>query len=38
VRDLYVEGRQVVRRGILKTVEMPEIIEKQDQMARALMG
>lgn len=38
VRDLYVEGRQVVRRGVLKTVDLSEIIEKQDFLARSLMS
>jgi cytosine/adenosine deaminase-related metal-dependent hydrolase len=38
VRDLFVEGRQVVRGGQIATVDMPMMIEQQNQRAAALMG
>ena len=36
VRDLFVEGRQVVRDGRLTTVDLPRLIERQNALARAL--
>ncbi len=36
VRDLFVEGRQVVRDGGLVTVDLPRLIEAQNRLARAL--
>ncbi len=36
VRDLFVEGRQVVRDGGLTTVDLPHLIERQNALARAL--
>lgn len=36
VRDLFVEGRGVVRSGQLTGVELPSLIEKQNRLARAL--
>lgn len=36
VRDLFVEGRQVVRDGKLVTIDLPRAIETQNRMARAL--
>ena len=36
VRDLFVEGRQVVRDGHVTTLDMPRVIERQNRMARAL--
>lgn len=36
VRHLFVEGRQVVRDGEIKTVDLPRVIEKQNQLAREL--
>lgn len=36
VRDLFVEGRQVVADGHLTTLDMPRLIEDQNRLARAL--
>lgn len=36
VRDLFVEGRQVVRAGQMATIDLPRVIERQNQLARAL--
>ncbi|MFT3690070.1 8-oxoguanine deaminase [Paenirhodobacter sp.] len=36
VRDLFVEGRQVVRGGHLTTLDLPRVIETQNRLARAL--
>ena len=38
VRDLFVEGRQVVRDGQLATIELPRYIEDQHRLAARLMG
>lgn len=38
VRDLFVEGRQVVRDGHLATIDLPRAIEDQTRLARRLMG
>ena len=38
VRDLYVEGRAVVCDGQIMTIDLPRVIERQNQLARALMG
>ncbi len=38
VRDLFVEGRQVVRDGHLATIDLPRVIEHQTRLARRLMG
>ncbi len=38
VRDLFVEGRQVVRRGAITTVDLPRVLERQRALARALAG
>lgn len=38
VRDLFVEGRPVVRDGQMVTLELPVVIEQQNRLARALMG
>ncbi|MES2846942.1 MAG: 8-oxoguanine deaminase [Pseudomonadota bacterium] len=38
VRDLLVEGRQVVRDGQMTTIDLPLVIERQTRLARALMG
>ncbi len=38
VRDLFVEGRQVVRGGHLTTIDLPRVIETQNRLARALAG
>ncbi|MDZ4094105.1 MAG: 8-oxoguanine deaminase [Paracoccaceae bacterium] len=38
VRDLFVEGRQVVQAGLMTTVDLPAVILRQNRLARALMG
>jgi len=38
VRDLFVEGRQVVSGGQIVTVDLPLVIERQNRLARALQG
>ena len=38
VRDLFVEGRQVVRDGQVATIDLPRTIETQNRLARRLMG
>ena len=35
VRDLFVEGRQVVRDGHLISIDLPKVIERQNRLARA---
>lgn len=37
VRDLFVEGRAVVRDGQLATLDLPRVIERQNRLARRLM-
>ncbi|WP_428539328.1 8-oxoguanine deaminase [Profundibacter sp.] len=37
VRDLFVEGRQVVRDGQMATIDLPRMIERQNALARRLM-
>jgi cytosine/adenosine deaminase-related metal-dependent hydrolase len=36
VRDLFVEGRQVVGAGQILTIDLPRVIERQNRLARAL--
>lgn len=36
VRDLFVEGRQVVRDGQLVTLDLPRLVETQNRLARRL--
>ncbi|WP_170409060.1 8-oxoguanine deaminase [Ruegeria arenilitoris] len=36
VKDLFVEGRQIVRDGHVTSLDMPRVIERQNQLARAL--
>ncbi|MDG1338777.1 MAG: 8-oxoguanine deaminase [Paracoccaceae bacterium] len=36
VRDLFVEGRAVVREGQMATIDLPRVIEDQNRLARAL--
>ena len=36
VRDLFVEGRQIVAEGQLVTQDLPLLIETQNRLARAL--
>ncbi len=38
VRDLFVEGRPVVSGGHLTGVELGALVERQNLLARALMG
>jgi cytosine/adenosine deaminase-related metal-dependent hydrolase len=38
VRDLFVEGRQIVRDGQIVTIDLPSVIEKQERLARSLMN
>ena len=38
VRDLIVEGRRVVRDGQMATIDLPRVIERQNRLARRLMG
>ncbi|MES2436109.1 MAG: 8-oxoguanine deaminase [Pseudomonadota bacterium] len=37
VRDLFVEGRAVVRDGQMATIDLPRVIERQNQLARRLI-
>ena len=37
VRDLFVEGQQVVRDGQMVTIDLPRVIERQNVLARGLM-
>ncbi len=38
VRDLIVEGRRVVKAGQMATIDLPRVVERQNRLARALMG
>jgi len=38
VRDLFVEGRQVVRDGHIATLDLPRVVERQNAIARSLAG
>ncbi|MCV2868103.1 8-oxoguanine deaminase [Defluviimonas sp. WL0002] len=38
VRDLFVEGREVVRDGQVTTIDLPRVIELQNRMAARLAG
>jgi cytosine/adenosine deaminase-related metal-dependent hydrolase len=38
VRDLFVEGRQVVGGGQMLTVDLPRVVERQNHLARRLMS
>jgi cytosine/adenosine deaminase-related metal-dependent hydrolase len=38
VRDLWVEGRQVVRAGQMVTVDLPAVVERANGLARRLTG
>lgn len=38
VRDLIVEGRQVVRDGQLTTLDLPHLLERQRRLAQGLVG
>lgn len=37
VKHLFVEGRQVVRDGQMTTIDLPVVIERQNELARKLM-
>jgi len=37
VRDLFIEGRHVVRDGQMATIDLPRVIERQNVLARGLM-
>lgn len=37
VRDLFVEGRPVVRQGQVVTVDLPAVVERQNALAKRLM-
>ncbi len=37
VRDLFVEGREVVRSGAVVTIDLGAVVRRQQQLARALM-
>ena len=36
VRDLFVEGRQVVGEGQMLTIDLPKVVERQNHLARRL--
>lgn len=36
LRDLFVEGRQVVRDGQLTTIDLPQVIRRQNHLAAQL--
>ncbi len=38
VRDLFVEGRQVVGAGQMLTIDLPRVVERQNHLARRLMS
>jgi cytosine/adenosine deaminase-related metal-dependent hydrolase len=38
VRDLFVEGRQVVREGQVATLDLPGVVESQNRLVRRLMS
>lgn len=38
VKDLFVEGRQVVRDGQVRTLDLPAVIERQNRLASRLAG
>jgi cytosine/adenosine deaminase-related metal-dependent hydrolase len=37
VRDLFVEGKQVVRDGGMVTIDLPRVVERQNRLAARLM-
>ncbi len=37
VRDLFVEGRQIVGGGHMLTIDLPVVVERQNRLARVLM-
>jgi cytosine/adenosine deaminase-related metal-dependent hydrolase len=38
VRDLFVEGKQVVRGGEMATIDLARVVERQNRLAARLMG
>jgi cytosine/adenosine deaminase-related metal-dependent hydrolase len=38
VRDLFVEGKQVVRGGEMTTIDLARVVERQNRLAARLMG
>ncbi|WP_424831174.1 8-oxoguanine deaminase [Ruegeria sp.] len=36
VKHLFVEGRQIVRDGLITTIDLPRVVENQNRLARAL--
>ena len=38
VRDLFVEGRQVVGQGQMLTIDLPKVVERQNHLARRLVA
>ncbi|MDF0599879.1 8-oxoguanine deaminase [Psychromarinibacter sp. C21-152] len=38
VRDLFVEGRQIVRGGEIVTIDLPTVLERQNALASGLAG
>lgn len=38
VRDLFVEGRQIVRDGQMTTIDLGRVVETQNRLARRLAG
>ena len=38
VRDLFVEGRQIVAQGQMVTIDLPKVIERQNHLARRLQS
>ena len=38
VRDLWVEGRRVVRDGTMATIDLPQVIARQNRLAARLAG
>ncbi|WP_416881400.1 8-oxoguanine deaminase [Marivita sp.] len=38
VKHLLVEGRQIVRDGHMTSIDLPRVVERQNALARALMG
>jgi hypothetical protein len=38
VKHLLVEGRQIVRDGRVTSIDLPRMVERQNALARGLMG
>ncbi len=37
VRDLFADGRRVVQDGVITTIDLPLVIERQNRLARTLI-